>query len=156
MNLRLATNEDLETVISWIHDAAACRIWAGPVVQYPMTIRTLKADIEYKKDNTYCHDAEGHLLAFGQLIRKSGSRLHMARVVIAPDKRSNGHGKRWVHSLMDLAWQKGCRRISLNVYRQNTPALKLYTALGFTEIAEKSTDDLCCMLAENRTTPKRQ
>ena len=149
MNLRPATTEDVKTVLSWIVDKEACRTWAGPVVRFPMTVRALKTDIEFEEDNTYCLDKEGRLLAFGQLIRKNGFRLHMARVIIAPDERHRGYGKYWVLALMDLARHKGCYRLSLNVYRQNTPALKLYTASGFREVAEKSTGELCHMIADN-------
>lgn len=150
MNLRNATTTDLKAVISWIADGEDCRTWAGPVVRFPMTIRSLKADIGFEKDNAYCLDQVGCLLGFGQLIRKGEFRLHMARVIIDPQARNKGNGKYWVHVLMDLAWQKECRSISLNVYRQNTPAVKLYTAAGFRENAEKSTGELCHMIAEKR------
>lgn len=150
MRLRPAIKADLITVITWIVDQEACRTWAGPMVKFPMTVKALKTDIEYEEDNTYCLDREGRLLAFGQLIRKSDVRLHMARVIITPDERYKGYGKYWGRLLMDLAWQKGCEVISLNVYRQNTPALKLYTALGFRENVEMSTEDLCHMVADSR------
>ena len=108
-------------------------------------------DIEYEEDNTYCCDQEGCLMGFGQLIRKSELRLHMARVIIAPDDRYKGNGNHLVGALIDLARKKGCRIITLNVYRRNTPALKLYSALGFREVAEKSTDELCRMIMDNST-----
>jgi ribosomal protein S18 acetylase RimI-like enzyme len=146
MHLRPATMEDLKTVITWIVDETACRTWAGPVVRFPMTVSSLKTDIEFDRDNTHCLDQAGRLLGFGQLIRKSESRLHMARVIIDPQERHRGNGKQLVRELMDLAWQKGCRRISLNVYRQNRPALTLYTSMGFREVAETSTPDLCHMI----------
>jgi len=31
MILRIAVNEDLNTVISWIKDKEACKLWAGPL-----------------------------------------------------------------------------------------------------------------------------
>ena len=114
-----------------------------------MTVGSLKTDIEFEEDNTYCLDQRGCLLGFGQLIRKSEFRMHMARVIIAPEQRCRGNGKHWVRALMDLAWQNGCPRISLNVYRQNTPAVKLYTAMGFREVAETSTNELCRMIVDN-------
>lgn len=148
MNLRPATNEDLETVIRWIADEEECRTWAGPVVKFPITVRTLKSEIAFEEGNTYCLDQKGRLLAFGQLIRKSEFRLHMARVIIAPKARHKGNGRLLVRALMDRARQKGCHKVSLNVYRKNTPALKLYIASGFREVTEQSTDALCHMIAD--------
>jgi hypothetical protein len=53
MILRLATDEDLNTVISWIDDKEACKLWAGPLVRFPLNLEGRRQDIEYSTQNTY-------------------------------------------------------------------------------------------------------
>jgi len=115
-----------------------------------MTVRSLKTDIEYEEGNSYCFDQDARLLAFGQLIRKSAFRLHMARFIVAPGKRASGFGRQWCRELMALARKKGCETITLNVYRANTAACRLYTSNGFHEVAEKSTLELCHMVVHSQ------
>jgi ribosomal-protein-alanine N-acetyltransferase len=147
MKIREATPADLKTVISWIPDATACRTWAGPLVRFPLYPEDLAHDIEFGPGNSYCRVAAGDIIAFGQLIRKDAKRLHMARVIVAPEKRASGVGGEWCRALIGLARQQGCETISLNVYRDNAVALRLYAGAGFSEVVDKSTPDLCHMIA---------
>lgn len=146
MNLRPATSEDLKTIISWIKDETACRTWAGPVVRFPLNPEGLAHDIEFEPGNSYCLMEDESIFAFGQLIKKSPKRLHMARVIVAPRKRASGLGGQWCRELMALARKKGCKTITLNVYRDNTAACRIYISNGFMEVAEKSTQELCHMI----------
>ena len=45
MYFRKAKLADLETIISWIPDESACKIWAGPMVKFPLSIESLSKDI---------------------------------------------------------------------------------------------------------------
>jgi len=146
MNPRPATREDLKTVITWIGDEAACRTWAGPVVRFPLNSKDLAHDIEFESANSHSLVEDEGLIAFGQLIRKSQKRLHMARFIVAPGKRASGVGRQWSRELIALAWKKGCEILSLNVYRDNIAAQRLYTSTGFKEAVEKSTPELCHMI----------
>ena len=75
MILRIATNEDLDAVIPWIKDKEACRLWAGPLVRFPLTLQSLKKDIEFSEENTFgmVNDV-GELLGLGQLLQKGNDR----------------------------------------------------------------------------------
>jgi ribosomal protein S18 acetylase RimI-like enzyme len=133
MILRPARNEDLNTVIGWIKDKEACKLWAGPLVRFPFTLASLKKGIEFSEDNTFvmANDA-GELLGLGQLLQKENDRIHMARVIVSPLQRGRGFG----NQLCRLLIGEGIKRFgnvcfSLNVYSDNTTALKLYQQLGF-------------------------
>jgi ribosomal protein S18 acetylase RimI-like enzyme len=86
------------------------------------------------------------IVAFGQLLAREEGFLHLARIIVNPSKRAMGYGRMLCNALLQIASQKGCRKISLNVYRDNTNALKLYENLGFQEIAEKSSKENCYMI----------
>ena len=146
MHLRPATTEDLKTIVTWIADGEACRTWAGPVVRFPLNPEELGHDIEFEPGNSYSLVEDKAIIAFGQLIRKSQKRLHMARFIVAPGKRASGVGRQWSRELIALAWKNGCEILSLNVYRDNIAAQSLYTSTGFKEAVEKSTPELCHMI----------
>ena len=46
MILRTAVDEDLKALMAWIKDKEACKLWAGPVVRFPLTLENLKQDME--------------------------------------------------------------------------------------------------------------
>ena len=145
MYFRKAKLSDLETIISWIPDEPACKSWAGPTVRFPLSVESLSKDISFSDNNSYCLIKSETVIAFGQLLPKEKGRLHFARIIVDPSKRAMGYGKRLCNELLQIANQKGCKKISLNVYRNNTSALKLYEYLGFREIAEKSSKENCFM-----------
>ena len=146
MNLRKAKKADLKTIISWIPDELTCRRWAGPKVRFPLNIENLSKDIAFSDNNAYCLKHKKSIVAFGQLVAKEDGYLHLARIIVDPSKRAMGYGRLLCNELLKMAGQKGYRKISLNVYRNNTIALELYESLGFREKAEKSTEENCHMV----------
>lgn len=66
-----------------------------------------------------------------------GDVADLHRVIVDPRIRGVGLGHRLV--LDGLAWAKreGAERMLLEVEHDNTPALTLYTTLGFTEISRR-------------------
>ena len=121
-------------------------MWAGPCVKFPLRIEKLSKDIRFSDDNSYCYRDDESIFAFGQLLTKENGWLHLARIIVDPAKRGKGYGKLLCLELIKIAIQKGYQKISLNVYRNNASALKLYTNLGFREIAEKSSEENCYMV----------
>ncbi len=133
MILRITTNEDLNTVISWIKDKEACKRWAGPPVRFPLTLQSLKKDIEFSEENTFVMVNDvGELLGLGQLLEKENDRIHMARVIVSPLQRARGLGELLCRLLIDEGIKRYAKiYFSLNVYSDNTTAVKLYQKLGF-------------------------
>jgi ribosomal protein S18 acetylase RimI-like enzyme len=146
MNLRKAKKADLKTIISWIPDELTCKRWAGPKVRFPLNIESLSEDIAFSDNDAYCLKYNESIVAFGQLLAKENGYLHLARIIVDPSKRAMGYGRLLCNELLKIAGRKGYHKISLNVYRDNTIALKLYESLGFREIAEKSSEENCHMV----------
>ena len=146
MNIQKAKITDLKTIISWVSNEQACKMWAGPCVRFPLAIEKLSKDIEFSDDNSYCYKNDESIFAFGQLLTKENGWLHLARIIVNPTKRGKGYGKLLCVELIQIAIQKGCQKISLNVYRNNSTAFKLYKNLGFREVAEKSSEENCHMV----------
>ena len=133
MKLQPATDDDFRSVISWIPDGTACKLWAGPLVRFPLSLNNLKEKIQYQPENTYSlKDGNGVLLGFGQILEKADSRIHLARIIISPSHRHKGIGKQLCRLLMIVGRrQHGECVFSLNVYAANSAAIDLYQKLGF-------------------------
>jgi ribosomal protein S18 acetylase RimI-like enzyme len=133
--LRRATVRDLQDVASWITTARECELWAGPRLRFPLDAARLPVLIDFAHASTFALMAGDRLAAFGQIIPKAAGRGHLARVIVAPELRGQGHGERLIRLLIDEARRQSHVRISLNVDRQNVPAIALYSKLGFRETA---------------------
>ena len=149
MQFRSAILDDLSVIISWIQDADACRRWAGPLVNYPLTPESLAREIEFAPGNTYGLEGKGSLVGFGQLIHKCKARGHAARIIVAPGLRGRGIGRSLCLAIIKQAVNLKYCRVSLNVYRDNPAAIQLYSSLGFCE-AEKTkgeslSNEICYM-----------
>jgi ribosomal protein S18 acetylase RimI-like enzyme len=128
--LRSATQKDLNIIATWIASPRECRAWAGPSLHFPLNLSTLAKNIGLSPTTTFCLGSNA-ILAFGQLRTVAIGRGHLARIIVAPTARRAGHGSTLMHSLLDLATQRGLRSVGLNVKADNIGAQDLYRRLGF-------------------------
>lgn len=138
--LRRATLSDLDAVVSWIASARECELWAGPRLPFPLDVTTLPARIDFDEARTFAMSSADRLVAFGQIVPKALRRAHLARVIVAPEARGHGHGERLIRLLIAEASRLLHVRVSLNVDRENAPAIALYSKVGFHE-AGRPTDE---------------
>ena len=61
-------------------------------------------------------------------------RVYVSHLIVKPEKRRNGLGKRLVESATDKAKEMGYSEMSIGVDLDNYPALKLYADSGFDKI----------------------
>jgi ribosomal protein S18 acetylase RimI-like enzyme len=132
--LRPATHADLKEIASWIETKEDCERWAGWRVAFPIDLETLPSAIQFSEANGFSLiDDSGELVAFGQLLRKNGSRGHLGRLIVKPDQRGRGRGEALVQSLLENARRQSYQRVSLNVDRANSAAIALYLKMGFAD-----------------------
>lgn len=133
MDLRTTTDADLEIVMTWIRNQEENRLWGGPGVRFPHTLKNIKADIKFDNRDTFSMvDHENELCGLGQVLLKSPSRIHLARIIVSSRKRGMGYGKTLCSLLMTKGIELyGKHNFSLFVYDHNLPAVKTYRSLGF-------------------------
>jgi ribosomal protein S18 acetylase RimI-like enzyme len=82
-------------------------------------------------------DDSGVIAGFGQILELEPYRIHLGRIIISPEFRGKGLGAVLCRELMRVATEQfRPAEFTLNVYRSNTPALKLYKSVGFVMLAE--------------------
>ncbi len=131
--MRRAELIDLDILMSWLRDSAECELWAGRRVSFPVDLAGLPEAIEWERADSWSATWNGALVAFGQIIPKSRRRLHLARLIVQPERRGQGLGRLLAAHLLEVALSRGPVRVSLNVAPGNVPAISLYRSLGFSE-----------------------
>jgi [ribosomal protein S18]-alanine N-acetyltransferase len=82
-------------------------------------------------------DGDGGLLGYGVLSAAAGE-AHVLNVCVSPRHQGEGHGRRLMRRLIDLARWHHAERIFLEVRPSNPAAIALYDSLGFNEIARRA------------------
>lgn len=156
--LRPTIDSDFKILQSWVADRISCKLWAGPKIRFPFTVPSLKHDLQYADGNTFSLvDPDGLLLGLGQILFKNEDRIHLARIIVHPDRRNQGFGFILCQLLMVEAQKRyGETGFSLNVYAQNMSALRLYKKLGFasSRVPEDVETDTDCLYMEKRLMAK--
>lgn len=146
MRLRPYKPEDAKTIISWIKDERALRLWsADRYGAYPVTAE----DMNYKymecngdctePDNFYPLTAvcEGEIV--GHLILRytdaTQKVLRIGFVIVDDTKRGKGYGKRMIQMATRYAFEMlQAEKVTLGVFENNPSAYYCYKAAGFEEI----------------------
>ena len=76
------------------------------------------------------------VVGYGVLSAAAGE-AHVLNVCVAPTQQGQGHGKRLMKRLIDLARWHRAERIFLEVRPSNAHAVRLYFQLGFNEIGKR-------------------
>ena len=127
-----ATDRDLEELMSWFGSAGDVDRWGGPRFRYPFTGKTFRRDCHWGRMPSFrLNSPSGEFAAFGQMYERYG-RINLARLVVHPDMRGAGVGKRLIASLMEIGPELfKADEFSLFIYRDNVSALGCYRSMGF-------------------------
>ena len=154
-SLALATDADLDTVMTWFPDADAVNNWSGPKFRFPFSRESFREDCSVEVMESYLlRDARGEPAAFGQSYMREG-RGHLARLVSNPAMRRQGAGRQLIRMIMvALAENDSFDEYSLFVYRDNAAAYQCYLSLGFNVVAypeDAPMPDKCYFLTKRAT-----
>ena len=118
-------------------------MWGGPEFRYPFTQASFFEDTHFAEIDSYCLVGPAEdLLAFGQIYERHG-RINFARLVVAPDRRRQGIGKRLIALLMEKGRQTySLEEYSLYVCEDNEAAKACYAEMGFEEHVDSPDQEL--------------
>nr|WP_269450952.1 ribosomal protein S18-alanine N-acetyltransferase [Stenotrophomonas sp. MMGLT7] len=81
-------------------------------------------------------EAGGAIIGYG-VLSLAADEAHVLNVCVDPQHQSHGHGRDLLRALVQLACDRGARRIFLEVRPSNAPAVALYHSEGFNEIGRR-------------------
>ncbi|MFQ6005491.1 MAG: GNAT family N-acetyltransferase, partial [Woeseia sp.] len=130
-------------LMTWFPSKRSVAIWGGPKFRYPFTLETFREDMHWQQIGSYCLvDAGTDILAFGQIYERH-RRINLARLVVSPDRRREGLGRRLVMLLMEKGRETfSLKEFSLYVYRDNRAAKTCYLQMGFEQRHPPAGDDI--------------
>lgn len=123
---------------SWLPDQRAAVQWGGAQVRYPLDPQQF--DVMLAQDSgpqparrSWMALADGEYVGHGQIAFDwTDGNARLGRILIAPAARGQGWAPVMLRQLIDHAFSHPeIQRVELNVYTFNTPAIHLYTRLGF-------------------------
>lgn len=141
LRLRPYHTSDAKTVLSWTRDEKAFYEWtAGVLGGYPLTEEQFNAVVDLM---AFTAIDDNETAGFFTMRRPAEAFdvLRFGFVVVAPEKRGNGFGKRML--LLGLKYAKeiyGAKKVSLGVFENNEPAYRCYKSVGFTDVVLKETE----------------
>jgi len=131
-SLEIASEADIDELMTWFPNAHCVDIWGGPRFRYPFDRETFHEDSRWQEYSSFClRNANQEFIAFGQLGTRY-KRSHLARLVVNPEIRRQGAGRKLLEMIIDVAREsQECEEVALFVYKNNESAYQCYLALGF-------------------------
>lgn len=149
LKLRPYKPGDAKTIISWIKNERALRLWSSDRYgAYPVTAE----DINYKylecngdceePDNFYPMTAVSEEGIVGHLILRytdtEQKTIRIGFVIVDDTKRGKGYGKRMLQTAIRYAFEMlRAEKVTLGVFENNPSAYFCYKAAGFEEIKQE-------------------
>ena len=154
--LRPAQPADYAIIATWITDAASCLYWAGPRVHFPFKVGELAQQLAIPGggESLCMVDKELGLCGFGQHWVVTPGSVHLGRIIVSPHARGRGLGRQMCQLLVAAAVKAtGAGAVTLRAYRDNTPAIRTYTSLGFQAVESASSEELVMMKMPVKRSP---
>ena len=134
MELREYHPTEGSLVCSWLAEETAFEYWsAGQLGPFPLTAKQLTGF--YAKQQGVVLMAEENSRPVGQLLfqKVSPTQVHLGFVVVDPECRGKGLGKRLIQLALEQAATLGATEVTIGVFAENLAARKCYESLGFVQ-----------------------
>lgn len=141
LRLRPYTENDADIILSWSKDERAFYKWsAGVLGEYPIS----KEQFGFVKNlMAFTAIDDDEVIGFFTMRRpsKDFDELRFGFVVVDPEKRGQGYGKRML--LLGIKFAReifGAKKVSLGVFENNQSAYCCYKAVGFKDVVLEQTE----------------
>ncbi len=133
MRVRPARADDAPEIISWFSDHEAAVRWGGPGVPDPLNALWLAREFGLRSRAYFvlADENDAPMGVIGMRRRLSESRVHLMRVGVKPQLRGQGLIRLLIEAVAQVALVGGASRLTLNVYADNTAAVRAYEKAGF-------------------------
>lgn len=142
LKLREFAARDAQTIAAWIGGEETFLWWsAGKLGDYPLTAQRLidfyAAAAPGEDWMPLVMEDDGRLCGSMLMRRVEAARIHFGFIVVDGSVRGKGYGSGMLRLALERAFDvPGVRRVTLNVFADNAPAIACYERLGFVRGAE--------------------
>lgn len=144
LSLRAYRKEDAKTIAAWSGDEQTFLWWsAGKLGEYPLDPDVLDAFYApgVASGDWFPRVMEEDGCPCGQMLMrwqdKAEGILHFGFILVNPALRGRGLGQAMLCMALEYAFHlKRAKRVTLNVFADNAPAIRLYERLGFSRAQE--------------------
>ena len=133
--LRISSFEDrnLTKLLSWTKTERELRLWAGETFAKLPDEAAFRAHLRRRRVQGYqAKDRWGRFIGYAELVQLAECSCTLCPVIIDPARRGMGSGRTFVDLLSREAFERlRFKRLLLNVFTFNVPAVRCYRSLGF-------------------------
>lgn len=132
--LRRFEEADFNWLQGWVTSPKLLFQFSGERFSYPLRLEQL---MEYRAEHPDRHMYTAWLaeeaVAFGEIIPQDNGRPRLGRILVGnPAMRGRGLGALFITALVEECGRLyGCDAVELNVWDENTPAIRCYEKAGF-------------------------
>ena len=133
ITLRPYKKEDAKTVLSWIKDERAFRLWcADRFDSFPLSAEKFNEIYASGDFDGYIAQENGDTVGHLFMQKLSDDTVKFGLIIVDPSKRGNGYGKKMLLTALDYAkYTLKVKRIVLAAFDTNPAAYNCYKGLGF-------------------------
>ncbi len=132
--IRLAELADIEALSRLEAEVFGPNAWSAVSVADELAAGCALVSTTDLENATGDKGASGEEVVGYAVLRVAGEVADISRIAIRPTYRRQGRAAGLVLRLLELARQRGCERVLLEVASYNEAALRLYATLGFVTI----------------------
>ena len=128
---------DAREVARWPTSAEEVRLWAGSACGWPVDASVFRRWRAEPDVNPYVLRAGEAMVGYGELwIDEPEQEVELARIIVNPDYRGSGLGKRLVGLLLERASLTGLPEAFVRVVPENGAAIACYRGSGYSPVPE--------------------
>lgn len=150
IGIRPFRTSDAQEIVRWCSDEEEFYKWsAGILGEYPLTverfIESTSGRIDDKKYFPFCAFDDDGIFGFFILRHpeKSLAELRVGFVIVSPEKRGKGYGKKMLKLALKYAFEiYGVEKVGLGVFENNESAIKCYESVGFKKYGKMELYDI--------------
>jgi ribosomal-protein-alanine N-acetyltransferase len=116
-------------------DLAAIQMIESRAYEFPWTVGIFRDCLRADYPSWVLYD-DSRIVGYF-LMSIAAGEAHVLNICVAPEMQGQGHGRRLLHSLLQVARGRGVARVFLEVRPSNANAIALYHDEGFNEIGRR-------------------
>lgn len=123
------------TIVAWPQSVEEARWWAGPRTAWPPHPSVMERWHADPEVHPHVLIDRGALIGYGELWADAEEReVELARLIVAPERRGQGVGRRLVGLLLENARHTGYPYAFLRVFPENRAGIACYLKSGFEQV----------------------